>query len=471
MKRKIIVLSLIFAFILTSGFGCKLVDKKTQEAMKPITLNYWRVWDGPDAFEEIFSAYKALHPFITINYRKLRYSEYESELLNALAEDRGPDIFSIHNTWVKKYKNKIATLPPTTTLAYPITQGTIKKEVIPQLRTTESLSAKEIKNNFVDIVYRDVASLTLDEKTKKYEKKIYGLPLFVDTLAMYYNKDLFNNAGLIEPPLYWNSEFQQAVKKTTKQDTKGEIIQSGAALGGSNNIERYSDILSVLMMQNGSVMTDDDSGQILFNRIPSSFKDQRYNPGLEALRFYTDFANPAKEVYSWNKNFDDSLNLFAQGKLAIMFGYSYHLPTIRAQAPKLNFAITKLPQIEGNTPVNFANYWVETVSNKSKYLNEAWDFIQFATKAEQAKTYLDRAKRPTALRSLINEQIDDNDMSVFAEQVLTAKSWYNGADSAAAEKIFAEMIDAAVLGQDKIETLINLTATKVQQTMSAPNNP
>jgi len=467
MKTKIITLSLLFIFLLTSGFGCKLVDQKTQEAMKPITLNYWRVWDGPDAFEEIFSAYKALHPFITINYRKLRYDEYENELLNALAEDRGPDIFSIHNTWLKKYKNKITPLPPTTTLAYPITQGTIKKEVIPQLRTTKSLNAKDIKNNFVNIVYRDVAGLIFNEATKKYEEKIYGLPLFVDTLAMYYNKDLFNNAGLAQSPAYWNNEFQQAVKKTTKQDTKGEIIQSGAGLGGSNNIERYSDILSVLMMQNGSVMADDDSGQVLFNKIPPSFKDQSYNPGLEALRFYTDFANPAKEVYSWNKNLDDSLNLFAQGKLAIMFGYSYHLATIRAQAPKLNFAITKLPQIEGNTPVNFANYWVETVSSKSQHLNEAWDFIQFATKAEQAKTYLDKAKRPTALRALINEQIDDDDMGVFAEQVLTAKSWYHGADSAAAEKMFAEMIDAAVLGQDKIETLINLAASKVQQTMNA----
>ena len=469
MKKKIIVLSLIFAFILTSGFGCKLVDKKTQEAMKPVTLNYWRVWDGPDTFDEIFSAYKALHPFITINYRKLRYDEYEKALLNALAEDRGPDIFSIHNTWITKYKSKISPMPPTTTLAYPITQGTIKKEVIPELRTTKSLSLSDIKNNFVDMVYRDVAILTIDKKTKKYVEKIYGLPLSVDTLAMYYNKDLFNNAGLIQAPTYWNSEFQQAVKKTTKQNTKGEIIQSGVALGGSSNIERYSDILSILMMQNGSIMAD--NGRVMFNQIPPTFKDQKYNPGLEALRFYTDFANPAKEVYSWNKNLDNSLTLFTQGKLAIMFGYSYHLPTILAQAPKLNFTIAKLPQIEGNVPVNFANYWIETVSSKSKNLNEAWDFIQFETRAEQAKTYLAKAKRPTALRALINEQIDNEEIGVFAEQVLTAKNWYNGADSAAAENMFAEMIDGAVLSQDKIGALINLAAGKIQQTMSAPNNP
>lgn len=466
MKTKIITLSLLFILIITSGFGCALVNKQTQEAMTPITLTYWRVYDGEDAFDEILAAYKKLHPFITINYRKLRYGEYESELINALAEDRGPDIFSIHNTWTKKYLSKIAPMPPTITMAYPVVRGTIKKEIIPELRTAKSLGLNDIKNNFVDAVYEDVVIPAMDEAAKQYEQKVYGLPLSVDTLAMYYNKDLFNNAGIAEPPVYWNNEFQQDVKKMSKQNDKGEIIQSGAALGGANNIERYSDILSILMMQNGAVMMD-GGAEVLFNKIPETFRDQKYNPGLEALRFYSDFANPAKEVYSWNKNLDDSLSMFTQGKLGIMFGYAYHLPTIKAQAPKLNFGITKLPQIESNTPVNFANYWIETVSSKSKYANEAWDFIQFATKADQAKTYLAKAKKPTALRSLVNEQVDDLDIGVFAEQVLTAKSWYKGADSNAMEKIFADMIDTVVSAQDKIENAINLAAGKVEQTINA----
>lgn len=465
MNKKLFILSLLSIFLLTSGFGCKLVDQKTQEAMKPITLNYWRVYDSQDAFDEIIANYRKLHPFVTINYRKLRYSEYENELLNALAEDRGPDIFSIHNTWVKKYQNKIVTLPATITMAYPVTKGTIKKEVVPELRTAKSLSLNDIKNNFVDTVYYDVVRETVNAETKEIENKVYGLPLSVDTLAMYYNKDLFNSAGVAQPSAYWSTEFQQTVKKLTAQDARGEIVQAGTALGGSTNIERYSDILSVLMMQNGSVMMN-DAGRVEFNMIPSTVKDRSYNPGLEALRFYTDFANPAKEVYCWNKTLDSSLNLFAQGKLAVMFGYAYHLPMIKAQAPKLNFAIAKLPQIEGNPPINFANYWVETVSSKSKYSNEAWDFIQFATKAEQAKTYLAKIKKPTALRALVNEQIDDLDVGVFANQVLTARSWYRGDDSAAMEKIFAEMIDSAVLTPDEIDKIITLAANRVEQTIN-----
>ncbi len=453
--NKFIALFLITVFLLTSGLSCKLGKQDISEAMKPITLTYWRVWDGPDAFDEIIKAYQEIHPNIKINYVKLRYSEYEQKLLEALAEDRGPDIFSIHNTWIRKYDTKIEPMPAQITLIYPVEQGAIKKEIVAQPITTKSITLKELKNNFLDVVYDDVV----------IDGKIYGLPLAVDTLAMYYNKDLFNNAGIITPPKYWNREFQQAVTKLTKQDVHGNIIQSGVALGGSSNIERYSDILSVLMMQNGATMLS-DTGQIMFNLIPPALKEQGYNPGLEALRFYTDFSNPAKEVYSWNKDLDNSLDSFIQGKVGMMFGYAYNLPTIKARAPKLNFGIAKLPQIEGGVEqINFANYWVETVSKKSKHIDEAWDFIQFATKKENVRSYLEATKKPTALRSLISEQIDDLDIGTFAEQLLTAKSWYKGEDSNAMERIFKDMIDRVVNGEGEIIDIINIAANQVQQTI------
>jgi multiple sugar transport system substrate-binding protein len=463
MKRKIFLLLFIFIFLITSGFGCKMVDKEVQEAMKPITLEYWRVWDGPDAFEEIITAYNQLHPFIKINYKKLRYSEYERELLEAMAEDRGPDIFSIHNTWVKKYQNMLTPMPDTITMAYPIVKGSIKKEVIPELRTKKSLSLGDLQNNFVDVVYGDVVYPEIVEKEVVGER-IYALPLSVDTLAMYYNKDLLNNSGIPETPSYWNTAFQQTVKKLTKQDTKGNIIQSGVALGGSTNIERYSDILSVLMMQNGTVMLED--GRVLFHSIPSYLKNDNIFPGLEALRFYTDFANPAKEVYSWNSEMENSLNLFIQGKLALFFGYAYHLPEIKTGAPKLNFGVAKLPQIEGSSQqINFANYWVEGVSKKSEHITEAWDFVQFMASSEQVKKYLDKVKKPTALRALVNDQAADDDIKVFVEQVLTAKSWYKGDDANAAEIIIGEMIDSMVRGDDKPDNIIKLGAGRVQQTL------
>lgn len=447
---------LISLFILGSGFGCKTTDSQTEEAMQAITLNYWRVFDGPDAFSDIIANYKVIHPNITINYRKLRYEEYEDALLNALAEDRGPDILSIHNTWIKKYENKLAPMPSAITLAYQEETGAIKKETINVLRTYNTPSLKNIKDNFVDTVFNDVVLNT---------NEIYGLPLSVDTLALYYNRDLFNNAGITQAPLYWNTDFQQNIKKLTKQDPVQGITQSGIALGGDTNITRFSDILSVLMMQNGATMLENN--QVLFNAIPAATKSTNYNPGLEALRFYIDFANPGKEVYSWNDDMPNSLDMFINGKLAMMFGYSYQLADIKAGAPKLNFSISKLPQIE-NSPleINFANYWVEGVSKKSLYQNEAWDFIIFATKAEQVKSYLEVSKKPTALRSLIEAQKEDDDIGIFVDQLLTAKSWYKGIDPNAAETAIGEMISKAKEGSEKILDILNTGASKVQQTIN-----
>lgn len=458
MKKKLTLLGLLLILITTVGAGCSS-PQVTPETLNPITLNYWRVWDGPDDFDDIIAAYKVIQPNVTINYRKLSYDEYEAALLDAWAEDRGPDIFSIQNTWVRKYQTKIAPLPETLSIVRPALKGTLKKQVVGETQKVRSMTPTELKNAFVDTVAQDVIIST------QGKEKIYGLPLFIDTLAMYYNKDLLNNAGIPQLSGYWNKEFQQQVKQLTKQDNRGELIQSGVALGGSKNIERSSDIISALMMQNGAVMMDGDS--VTFNQIPAVFRDRGYNPGMEAIRFYTDFANPAKEVYSWNSNLDNSLQYFIDGKLAIFFGYAYHMPTIRAQAPRLNFGIAKFPQIEGsNGEANTANYWVETVAAKSKYQNEAWDFIQFmTTKPEQAKKYLDKVNKPTALRSLLNEQLSNESLKVFASQVLTARNWYRGKDVQAAEGALNTMIDSVVANPEELERAVNLAASRIQQTV------
>lgn len=455
MIKKITALIILLVFVLLSGFGCKTPSKEVQEATKKITLTFWQTFDDSDAFTEIINKYQELHPNISVEYKKFRYEEYENELLNAWAEDRGPDIFSIHNTWIKKYENKITPIPEQITMAYMVEAGGLQKELIPELRTTKSITIKELKENFADVVASDVI---LDDG------KIYGLPMSIDTLALFYNKDILNSSGIVAPPKYWNREFQQGVRKLTRQDPLKGIIQSGVALGTANNINRFSDILSVLMMQNGAIMVN--NGQINFHKVPASITSG-YNPGLEALRFYTDFANPIKEVYSWNKEMENALDAFTSGKLAMFFGYSFNIEQIKSQAPKLNFGISKLPQIEGNSlELNFANYWVQTVSKKSQHQNEAWDFIQFMTKEENAKLYLEKTRKPTALKSLINSQKDDEYLGVFAEQILSAKSWYKGKSIDNAERAIGEMIDNTLNVGEKIQDALINGAMQVQQTIN-----
>lgn len=467
MWKKISALSLIAFSLMTSGFGCRMQSKQVKQGLQPITINYWRAWDEPDDFQALIDKYKIIHPNITINYRKLRYEEYEKEIINALAEDRGPDIFSIEGGWLPRYQSKIAPMPDNIAMVYPVQKGTIKKELVYEMKNTRSLTAKDLRANYVDVVADNVL----------IDGKIMGLPLSVDTLALFYHKDLFNNEGIVNPPAYWDKNFQDTVKRLTKRDAQGRIIQAGASIGGGSNIDRSADILAALMLQSKAPIIE--NGRVVFSRETND--NSGYRPAIDALRFYSDFANVNKEVYCWDKSLGNSFDLFVRGQSAIMFGYSYDIPLIISARRSgfvggdpgqylkdLNIGISKLPQIGSTSqPVNIANYWLETVSKKSQHVNEAWDFVQFIAKAENVTSYLDKTQRPTALRSLIEQQLSKEYLDVFASQLLTARSWYKGYDSEMANQVMSEMIDSVVSSPDQLESAAILGANKLQQTLSS----
>lgn len=455
--RSYVLLGVLVLALPFLGLRCK-----RNVELRPVTLQYWRVFDDQDAFKDIIAAYQQQHPNVRIEYRKLRYEEFEQELLEALAEDRGPDIISIHNTWIGEYASKIAPLPPTVTLPYQYTTGTVRKEVVTELRTTPTITPAAVRQQFIDAVGQDVIRPSTDPAVKG--EQILGLPLAVDTLALFYNKDIINNAGIATIPEDW-SGFLSAVAKTTKLGEDDAVTLAGAALGTARNIPRFSDIVSVLMMQNGAVMTDANNFAT-FHLVPKAFADRSYAPGLQALRFYTDFANPTKEAYTWNDTMPDALEAFIQGRVGFFFGYSYHIPTIQARAPQLRYAVAPLPQTDPvNNRTNVANYWVETVMKKSEHQEEAWDFIVFASKSANVKSYLQSTGKPTALRSLIAEQLQDPVVAPFTGQLLTAKSWYRGNDATAMEAAMADLVTGAVTGTLPLERLVANAVQRINETI------
>jgi len=462
--KNFVIITCIIA-ISSTLTGCRFVDKKTREAMQPVTLTYWRVFDGQEAFEDLFLEFNRFHPHISISYRKLTFEEYEEELLDALAEDRGPDIFSIHNTWMTKYRSKLLPMPDTITLPYQITKGTIKKEKIVQLRTDSTISIPELQEKYVPVVAKDVVMKTIPDPGSKQgsQTRVFGLPLNLDTLVLYYNRDILNNAGVVTAPRTWK-QFQDAVKAITKIDQDSNLVQSAAGFGTAENVSRYFDIISLLMIQSGTQMVD-DKGRIVFDKMPAGLEREEL-PAVNALRFYTDFARPNIEVYTWDYSRENSFDEFLEGNLAFFFGYGYHLPIIQTQGPALNFGISTMPQLNEQDPIHYANYWIEVVSNKTEYSDEAWEFVQFITNPENVKPYLDYTQKVTATNALVESQVDDLSLGVFAEQVQTAQSWYDGYNTNATEKIFAEMIDQVIKEENlDYESIIQTTAQKAAQTL------
>ena len=462
--RSLGILCLLGAILLFAGFGCKGVSKEVEEASKPFVLRYWRVFDDADVMTPIFARYRTLHPNIRIEYRKFRFDEYEKELLNAIAEDRGPDILSLHNTWMNRWQPRLLPVPPVMNIPYLEIKGSLKKEEIMVMKQIPGITIRQLANQFVHAVSDDVIIPTEQADPRlPYIPRIYGLPLYVDNMALYYNRDLLNAAGIAEPAKYWQ-DFQDHVKIITRLDEVGTIINSAAAIGTTDNIDRSSDLLALLMMQNGAPMTSEE-GVVTFDRYPPELAGRASPPGAEALIFYTDFANPTKEVYTWNDKMPNSLDAFVNEQTVYFFGYSYHLPAIRLLNPALNFGISAFPQIEGNNPVNLANYWIESVSNKSEHPGEAWEFVQFITAAEQAQLYLNKTRRPTALLGLINSQLEDLDLSIFASQLPNTRSWYDGVDAKAMEEALNEMIRQALADEADPTRILELGATKVNQTL------
>jgi len=453
---------LVLCGLILTGLGCG-PSAAEKEAASPVTLKAWAVFEDEEAMQNLMDAYRRVHSNVSFELRLLRYDEYEDELWRAFAVGEGPDIFTIHNTWIGEYKDLIKPLPTTLSIPYSETQGTIKKETVTVLRTEKTLTKQDLKNNFVDVVYDDVLRSYQPNPDKEATDTIFALPLALDTLVLYSNTDLLNAANIAEPPTTWK-EFQDQVKTITRINEKGEITASAAALGTGSNIERASDILSILMMQTGTTMERDNNEAIF-----AASKDANQSTGVDALRFYTDFANPVKEVYTWNSDMPDSFEAFVNEKTAFFFGYAYDQPLIKAQAPKLNYRLSALPQISDSTGtinkvVNFANYWVWTVAKSSKESKWGWDFIQFAAKKDNVKTYLSASGKPTALRSLINDQATNPDLNVFASQLLTAESWYHGKDAGVVESAFSNLLDKTLLGDSELLILLKEAQNKINQT-------
>ncbi|PIZ82419.1 MAG: hypothetical protein COY02_00060, partial [Parcubacteria group bacterium CG_4_10_14_0_2_um_filter_41_6] len=403
----------------------------------------------PSDFTAPIAQFKQMYPHINVEIKKLRLEEFEDTLIRALAEGAGPDIISIQTSWLKQYQKLIDPMPASVTVPATLFDG---KQTYTSLQTTKMPTLVDLRNNYIDTVSEDMA----------IGSTIYGLPLGVDTLVMYYNRQMLNQANITEPARTWE-EFKDQIKLLTYQDKNGNILQSGATIGGASNINRASDILAVLMMQNGTEM--ESGGKVAFNQVPTGLKDDSVVPGRDALRFYTDFSSPAKEVYTWNENMPESLNAFANQQSAYFFGYSYHLPLIRSLGSGVDLGIAKLPQISTTgRQVNIANYWMESVVKQSSYKNEAWAFLQFITSQTGATQFLSASGKPTALRALIASQRSSEELKPFADQLLTSSSWYHGKDANAMENAFRFMISQIIDGSKTPEQAINDAAQTINLT-------
>lgn len=412
---------LLIATVALVAAGC---GKKASGPSGPVVLKVWEPFVDSGALQPLFTAYQAKHPNVQFEFTKKNIDSYESDLLNALAAGNGPDIFSINNTWLPKYIDKINPAPDKT------------------------FTFKEYQDTFVDVM---VQNFTKDQK-------VYGTAMTVDSLALYYNKDILGTAGIATPPKTWD-ELANDVRKISRQDQTGYFTRSGVAMGTNANVNRASDILYLLMLQNGVQPWSADGQSPTFNQGVRK-NGNSLSAGADALDFYTSFANPNSANYTWNERSDYSIDSFANGRSAMLYSYGYARDLIVAKSPNLNFGVAPVPQANLDDPaVNYSNYFGEVVNKQSKNSDYAWDFLKFATSKDNLDKYYAAIKQPSSRRDLIELQIQDPKIGVFAHANLTSKAFYNP-DEMKQDDIFSKMIDNVILRGMKPEDALSQAASQ-----------
>jgi len=327
----------IFVTIFISG--CSLVPKFQKEGSA--TLKYWGLWESASTMNQIISDYKKIKPNVDIVYEKKSPQQYREALVNQTQSGRGPDIFRFHNTWTPMLENILSPVP------------------------SSVVSQNEFKKNYYPTVINDL---------RNSKKDFVGVPLEIDGLALYWNEDIFNAAGITKAPTTWQ-ELSQAAIKLTVRDTAGNIKTAGIALGTTANVDHFSDILGLMILQNGGDL-----------KLPTD------KASTDALEYYTNFAKGENRV--WDETMPSSTIAFVGGNLAMYFGPSWRAIEIKNANPLLKFKVSLIPQLEGGR-VAWASYWVEGVSEKSANKDEAWEFVKYLQQEETLiKLYSEAAKSP-----------------------------------------------------------------------------
>jgi len=348
-----------------------------------VTLEYWGLWEDSPIMNSIISDFNRQYPDITINYSKQDIRQYRERLTSRIQNGTGPDIFRFHNTWVQMLSEVLLPLP----------NDTIKKD--------------DFTKWFYPVAQKDLIK----------NGAIYGIPLEIDTLALYINTNIFKSSG-ISAPNNW-VDFINYARSLTVRDENGKIKTSGAALGTFNNITHAPDIISLLFVQSG----------VDLNNIKEN--DQA---AVESLTFYTSFAEDRSGSKTWDSDLDPSILAFGKENLAMYFGFSWDFFTIKAINPNLAFGIYPVPHLP-NQNMTIASYWAEGVSVKSKHQKEALIFMKFLAKKEtEERLFTEESKsrpfgEPYARVDLADTLRDNANVYPFVSQAKDAQSSFFASDT------------------------------------------
>jgi ABC-type glycerol-3-phosphate transport system substrate-binding protein len=366
----------------------------------------------------------------TVNYVEREPSNFDRDLVEAIASGSGPDAIILPEDMVVRYSNKIYTIP---------------YEVMPELN---------FKQTFVQ-----EGELYLNASG------VLALPFSIDPLVMYWNRDIFNNVSVTRPPTTW-AEITLLTSKIIKKDQAKNILTSVVALGEFSNVTNAKNILSTMFVQAGNPIVRYDSTDGTFSSVLKE-SGTKTSPTALAFQFYTNFSNPVRPEYSWNRAMPNSIDAFANGDLAIYFGFASEFLTIKNKNPNLNFDVALLPQIQG-AKVNstFGNMLGLAIMKSSANPAGSYSVISALTSAEAVPFWKDIFNIPSARRDILSVPEKSAIKTVFNQSAVISKGWLDP-NNTETSKIFQEMVESYTTGRSTVEDALNIASNRLDVVLNS----
>ena len=388
----------LFGILVFSGL-IKIGNDGNQTGAKG-TVVLWGT-DKSQTISKAIEEFNKANPTFIVKYVQKFPETFDNDLLEALASGTGPDMFFISDDLAFKYSNKIYTIPYA---SYPLAT---------------------FKNNFARAGEVFLTS-----------KGMLAFPMTIDPLVMYYNRSTLDANNIVYPPTTW-SDFQGLVPNLTKKDDANKIIKSTVAMGQFSNVSHAKDILATLFMQLGNPISYEKNG-IFSSALGTNTGNYDLSP---VLKYYTDFADPLKDVYSWNKSLGNSQSEFSAENLVFYFGYASELSSLISKNPNQNFSVAPMPQIKGaNGKLTYAHVRGIAISSFSKNFTTAFTAASFMATGSFAGSYAKAINAVPARRDLLAVQQTDAYSPTFYSSGLFSSSWIDPATSDT-DDIFRNMVN------------------------------
>ena len=310
----------------------------------PVEIDYWQYFfkERVDAMDALIKQFEAANPDIKVKQTTFPYADYQTKVTAAIPAGEGPDVVQLFYGWLAPYM----------------------KAGLLQKLPTDAFDPAEIDRDFFPIV-----------RNMKIDGQYYALPTAVRSLALFWNKKLFKEAGLDpEKPPQTLDELVEMARKLTKRDAAGNLLVEGMTADLTAQDPHW--IREVLVRQFGGQPYSDDNKTVAYNS----------EAGIKAVTWYENLIS--KEKVAEIGFLTDQPTAFKSGKAGITVDGSFRLGAFDGQKG-LEYGVAELPAHNGKRS-NFSSYWVNGITSKAKDAKRdaAIKFLKFVTTPEAMELWL-----------------------------------------------------------------------------------